>query len=198
MAGLVRAARPETLRLLDGAVLLWMTFWLAIGGWTAVSLWDLSDLGTTLSQSGQALDTAGEGLQRIGQIPVIGDRPEQLGNEVRRTAAEVTVRGAETRRNMRRLSLLLGVSIALIPSAPVLGVYLPRRLSRRRVARDVRRRVAARPHDPGLDRYLAQQAVSTIPLTRLLDWTDDPCGDLSDGRFRSLADAELQHLGISR
>ena len=198
MAGLVRGARPETLRLTDGAVALWVTFWLVIGGWTAVSVWDLSELGTTLTQSGQALDTAGEGLQRIGRIPVIGDRPEQLGNEVRATAVEVSARGQETRDNLRRLSILLGVSIALIPSAPVLGLYLPRRFARRRAARDVRRRLAARPDDPGLDRYLAQQAVATLPLDRLLDWSEDPCGDLSSGRVRPLADAELAHLGIRR
>lgn len=198
MAGLVRGARPETLRLADGAVLLWAAFWIVIGGWTAASVWDLSQLGSTLSQSGEALDTAGEGLQRIGQIPLVGDRPEQLGNEVRSAAAEITVRGQETRANLRRLSILLGVSIALIPSAPVLGIYLPRRFARRRTTREVRRRLAARPDDPGLDRYLAQQAVATIPLERLLDWSDDPCGDLADGHVRPLADAELAHLGLNR
>jgi hypothetical protein len=161
-------------------------------------MWQLSGLGSTLTQSGQALDTAGEGLQRLGDVPLVGDRTEQLGNEVRTAAVEVTRSGQETRRSLRQLSILLGVSVALIPSAPVLGLYLPRRLARRRAAREVRHLLRTRPGDPALDRYLAAQALATLPLSRLLQYADDPCGELSDGRARALADAELEHLGLRR
>lgn len=96
MAGIVRTSRPETLRLLDGTLALWVAFWLVVGGWTGFSVWQLSEVGSTLTQSGQALDTAGEGLQRLGDVPLVGDRTEQLGNEVRATAVEVAERGRET------------------------------------------------------------------------------------------------------
>jgi hypothetical protein len=182
----------------DGALALWVVFWLVIGGLTAVSVWDLSGMGTTLSRSGQALDTAGEGLQRLGAVPLVGDRTEQLGNEVRATAADVTEQGRETRNSLRRLSILLGLAVALIPSAPVLGLYLPRRLARRRTVREVAARLRRRPDDPALDRYLAAQAVATLPLPRLLEHCDDPCGELTGGRARALADAELAHLGLRR
>lgn len=49
-----------------------------------------------------------------------------------------------------------------------------------------------------LDRYLAAQALSTLPLSRLLQYVDDPCGELTDGRAHALADAELAHLGLRR
>src|SRR5690349_4849967 len=114
MTGLVLTAPAHRLRLLDGVVALWVVFWLAIGTGTAVSVWDLGELGITLSRSGQALDDAGDALQQLGRIPLVGDRPERLGDEVRRTAAEVTVRGRETRTNLRRLAILLGLSVALI------------------------------------------------------------------------------------
>lgn len=198
MAGIVRTSRPETLRLVDGGLALWVAFWLVVGGGTAVSVWQLSEVGSTLTQSGQALDTAGEGLQRLGDVPLVGDRTEQLGNDVRATAVEVADRGQETRANLRRLSILLGLAVALIPSAPVVALYLPRRLARRRAARDVARRLRTRPGDPALDRYLATQALTTLPLSRLLQYADDPCGELTDGRARALADAELEHLGLRR
>lgn len=198
MAGIVQTYRPETLRLVDGALALWVAFWLVVGGGTAVSVWQLSEVGSTLTQSGQALDTAGEGLQRLGDVPLVGDRTEQLGNEVRATAVEVAERGQETRSNLRRLSILLGLAVALIPSAPVVAFYVPRRLARRRAARDVARRLRTRPGDPALDRYLAAQALTTLPLSRLLQYADDPCGELTDGRARALADAELEHLGLRR
>lgn len=198
MTGIVRTSGPEKLRLVDGALALWVAFWLVVGGGTAVSVWQLSEIGSTLTQSGQALDSAGEGLQRLGDVPLVGDRTEQLGNEVRATAVEVAERGQETRAGLRRLSILLGLAVALIPSAPVLGLYLPRRLARRRAAREVARQLRSRPGDPALDRYLATQALATLPLSRLLQYSDDPGGDLTDGRARALADAQLAHLGLRR
>ena len=198
MAGIVRTSGPETLRLVDGALALWVAFWLVVGGATAVSVWQLSEVGSTLTQSGQALDTAGEGLQRLGDLPLVGDRTEQLGDEIRTTAVEIAERGRDTRTGLRRLSILLGLAVALIPSAPVLALYLPRRLARRRATRDVAHRLRTRPDDPALDRYLAAQALTTMPLSRLLQYADDPCGELTDGRARALANAELAHLGLRR
>ena len=194
VTGLVMTAPAHRLRLLDGVVALWVVFWLTIGTGTAVSVWDLGELGTTLSRSGQALDDAGDALQQLGRIPLVGDRPERLGDEVRRTAAEVTVRGRETRANLRRLAILLGLSVALIPSVPVLALYLANRSARRRVLRDIESRLRQRPDDPWLERYLAQRAVVTLPLSQL------PAGAaLRDGDpERILADAELGRLGLRR
>ena len=194
VTGLVMTVPAHRLRLLDGVVALWVVFWLAIGTGTAVSVWDLGELGTTLSRSGQALDDAGDALQQLGRIPLVGDRPERLGDEVRRTAAEVTVRGRETRANLRRLAILLGLSVALIPSVPVLALYLAKRSARRRVLRDIESRLRQRPDDPWLEHYLAQRAVVTLPLSQL------PAGAALGGgdAERILADAELGRLGLRR
>lgn len=169
-----------------------------MGAGTAVSVWRLGELGTTLSRSGQALDDAGDALQQLGRIPVVGDRPEQLGNDVRQTAAEVTVRGRETRRELRRLSVLLGLTVAFLPSGLVLGPYVPRRLARRRFAREVERRLRSDPDDPALDRYLAEQAVLTLSPAQLLAWSPGRSGEQPDGRVRALADAELSRIGLRR
>ncbi len=194
VTGLVMTAPAHRVRLMDGVVALWVVFWLAIGAGTAVSVWDLGGLGTTLSRSGQALDDAGDALQQLGRIPLVGDRPEQLGDEVRRTAAEVTVRGRETRANLRRLAILLGLSVALIPSIPVLAIYLAKRSARRRVVRDIEDRLRQRPGDSELERYLARRAVVTLPLSQL-----PGAAGLRDGDSdRILADAELGRLGLHR
>lgn len=188
----------DRLRLVDGAIALWVAVWFVMGAGTAVSVWRLGELGTTLSRSGQALDDAGDALQQLGRIPVVGDRPEQLGNDVRQTAAEVTVRGRETRRELRRLSVLLGLTVAFLPSGLVLGPYVPRRLARRRFAREVERRLRSDPDDPALDRYLAEQAMFTLSPAQLLAWSPPGSGEPPDGRVRALADAELSRIGLRR
>lgn len=198
MTDVLRTVSADRLRLVDGAIALWVAVWFVVGAGTAVSVWRLGELGTTLSRSGQALDDAGDALQQLGRIPVVGDRPEQLGNDVRQTAAEVTVRGRETRQELRRLSILLGLTVALLPSGLVLGPYVPRRLARRQVVREVERRLRTDPDDPVLDRYLAEQAVLTLPPAQLLDWSTGPAGEQPAGRIRALADAELSRIGLHR
>lgn len=187
----MRRASAETLRLADGLVAFWLVFWLVVAGWTAASVWQLGGLGTTLSTSGRALDDAGQALQAIGRVPVVGDRPETLGNEVRSTAAQVVVQGEQTRDSLRRLAVLLGVSIALVPTAPVLAFYLPQRWGRRREEQVVRRRLRARGRDDVLDHVLAARALAFLPVDRLL--TIAPAGTR-----RTLADAELARLGVRR
>lgn len=188
----------DRLRLVDGAVALWVAVWFVMGAATTVSVWRLGELGATLSRSGQALDDAGDALQQLGKIPVVGDRPEQLGNDVRQTAADITVRGQQARRDMRRLAVLLGLTVALLPSGLVLGPYVPRRLARRRVVREVERRLRSDPDDPALDRYLAEQAVLTLQPALLLDRSADPPGNGAADRVRALADAELSRIGLHR
>lgn len=118
--------------LLDGLVAFWAVFWLVISVWVGYELWNLSALGQSLSDSGAALNTAGKALQAVGKVPVVGDVPGQLGDQVRQTAGEVVVRGAEAQVSMRRLSILLSLTIFLMPSTTVLAVYVPARLALRR------------------------------------------------------------------
>ena len=187
----MRRASAETLRLADGLVAFWLVFWLVVAGWTAMSVWQLSGLGTTLSSSGEALDNAGEALQAIGRVPVVGDRPETLGNDVRATAAQVVAQGEQTRDSLHQLAVLLGVSIALVPTTPVLAFYLPQRLSRRREERVVRRQLRDGGSEEVLDHLLAARALALLPVDTLL--TIAPAGTR-----RALADAELARLGVRR
>lgn len=117
---------------MDGLVAFWTVFWLVVSVWVGFELWHLSALGQSLSDSGTALDTAGKALQAVGKVPVVGDVPGQLGDQVRQTASDVVVRGAEAQVSLRRLSILLGLAIFLMPVTTVLAVYVPSRLALRR------------------------------------------------------------------
>lgn len=191
-----RQMNEPTVRILDALVGLWTVVWLFLGGWSAVSVWSLADLGATMVVAGQALDTAGRGLQQVGAVPVVGTVPGELGDQVRATAERVASDGAEVTGQLRRLALLLGLSAFFIPVTPVLGLWVPLRLSRRREVQQLR--IALRDHwdEPGLQRFLAHRAVERLPYATLTRCTADPYGDLAERRWHRLATLELGRLGL--
>jgi hypothetical protein len=198
MAELIRRVDAASLGMFDGVVVFWLVLWSAVGGWVGFSLWELSDLGGTIVQSGRTLDSAGRTLQDAGNLPLIGEWPQRLGDEVRATAADIVSRGRETAAYGRQLAVLLGLTVALAPVVPVLAPYLPARAGRRREVDTIARLLHDPAHRRTVDFYLAHRALTLLPLHRLCHATDDPWRDLAEGRLRPLADAELSRLGLSR
>jgi len=170
---------------------------MVIGGVTAVQIRNLGRVSDTLTESGQALDTAGRALQAIGQAPVIGEAPRRLGDEVREAAGEIQASGTSSRRTIRWLSVLLGLSIVLIPISSVAGWYLPGRISASRQRRAVEQALAGGQGDQTLERFLAHRAVQNLPFDTLRRVSPDPWADLEEGSYRRLANAELTRLGLA-
>ncbi len=185
------------LRLLDGLVLLWVALWVVLGVSTGYEIRQLTSVSDSAEASALAADRAGEALQSLRGLPFVGDDAGELGDEVRAAAQEVSADAAETRVTVKRLGVLLGTAIALLPLTPVLWSYLPARLARRRDVGALRRRLASEPPDEGITAYLAHRAVDRLPYQHLRALTDDPVGDLSAGRHDVLARAELDRLGLT-
>jgi hypothetical protein len=106
------------------------------------------------------------------------------------------VSGRDSRDSTENLSVLLALSIALIPTLPLLGLYLPLRWAWTNDARAVRRALKLAPADPLLVEFLARRAVSNFSYDRLLAVSPQPFRDLEEGRYDSLARLELDRLGI--
>lgn len=109
---------------LAGLVATWVVLWLVVGAWTGYELWQLGDLGATVADSGRALDAAGTGLQSLEGIPVVGEQTAELGEQVRSNAQDIVAGAGEAQSRTRRLAVLLGLTVALVPSVPVLAVHL--------------------------------------------------------------------------
>lgn len=122
-------ARPSQADLPKAVLALWCALWLVVGVWTGYEVWQLSELSDTVAVTGRTLDEAGSALESLGGVPVVGEATAELGSQVRRDAAEIVESAGSAGSSVRRLSLLLGFSIALIPSVPVLVVH---RMLRRR------------------------------------------------------------------
>lgn len=183
-------------RLTDALVLAWCALWLVLGVWVGWQIWQLSQLGAVLADAGLGLDDSGRALQELRDLPVIGDTPGTIGDEVRQTALEVVEQGRQTQASTRRLAVLLGLTTALLPALPAL-LYA---VGRHRASRERRALVkAAQALDPeDLQTHLARQALQHLPYVRLLEVTDTPERDFREGRTAGLADAELARLGLRR
>lgn len=190
MSSTVRLTTDQrSVRLLDGVVVFWCVFWCVLGVWTGVTLWRAADVGDTISTSGSSLASVGRGLESLSDLPVIGERPGEIGAEVNRSAADIVERGAEVKGQLRLLGLFLGIGLVGIPVTPVLGLYLPLRLRRAREIRAIRGQLEQHREDPGFDRWLADRARATLSYSEVSAHGSDE---------RALADAELARLGISR
>ena len=109
-------------RAIDTAMALWVALWLFLGAWTAVEVWRLADLTNTVADSGVALDEAGKALESLSSVPLVGDRSAELGTQVRENADDIVADSARARGSFRRLSVLLGVAVALVPTVPVIAM----------------------------------------------------------------------------
>ena len=188
-------------RLLDALLAFWCVLWLAVGLLVGLQLWQLSGLSRAAEQSASALEEAGSALQSLRQVPIVGDDTASVGDEVVQTAAEVRQSAAEARADVRQLSVLLGVTTALVPTVPLLAVYTWARVRARRDVRDVRAALEAADGPAGeqaVDAYLARRALLHVPYETLTRYTDSPLRDAEQGRHDGLAAAELARLGLQR
>lgn len=185
-------AGSDDIRLWDGIVVFWVAFWIVMGAAIGVTIWSLSGLADSTVESGRALDSAGQALEGLGRIPVIGDGPGEFGTQVRDTASGIVQNGEQAGHSLKILAVLLGISIAVVPSVPVVGFYLPFRLARRRDVQQVRTALQTQGLTPQLQQYLAGRASVHLAFSQVSPGLPAAAGPEVEG----LARAELDRLGI--
>lgn len=180
--------------LLDAIAVIWTLLWLGAGVLVAQEVRGLAELSDTAGRLGEAVVTVGETVE---SLPLVGAQVAEPAGQVRDAGADAIASARSARASARRVGVLLGVSIAAIPSLPVLLLYLPARIGAARERRALRRAVGAGGH-PAFDEVLALRAVTHLPYRTLRDISDDPAGDLERGDHAALADAELAWFGVHR
>ncbi len=179
-------------------MLLWAVAWVIVGLLVAREVRGLTDLSRTVTAAGYALQEAGGALGSLEGVPFVGEDVGDVAERTERAGRSARESGRSSRESVESLSILLGISIALAPSLPLIVLYVPMRLAWIREVRSVRRALHASPDEPGLEEYLARRAAMTLPYDRLSATGTDPWGKLGAGERRRLSDAELQRLGIRR
>lgn len=189
--------RGRALALLDAGVAAWVVLWIAMGGAVAGQVRGLRQLSGTATQVGAALQQTGQAVESLGDVPILGDRVGRTGRQIDAAGASTIESGRTSRSSIRNLSWMLWVFLAVIPTVPVLVLYLPLRLMAVRERRALQRLVDEHGADPVLRRVLAQRALLTLPYQQLLGrGGTDPFADPGGPQMRALADAELARMGV--
>lgn len=186
----------RAMRWLNGAIALWAAFWVGVAAYTAYEVAALGTLSHTVVQAGRATESTGHALAALGHLPFVGGRIGSLAAQAIAAGASARASGASTSTTVDQLAILLGIAIGLIPTVPLLALYLPLRLSWKRDLRAVRQAVAQWDGEPGLEAFLARRALAHLPFAELRALGYD--GTESSAPAADLAGAELRRLGLDR
>jgi hypothetical protein len=189
-------AGVRLIRLLDAVTVLWVVLWLVLAFLVGREVRNLRELSDTVVISGVAVEETGSLVRNLESIPFVGGRVSSVADQVEAAGRSAQASGRDSRDSTENLSVLLALSIALIPTLPLLGLYLPLRWTWTHEARAVRRALKRAPSDPLLIEFLARRAVSNFPYDKLLAVSPQPFRDLEEGRYEALARLELGRLGI--
>jgi hypothetical protein len=187
-----RRLAPAAQRALDAALLLWTVAWIWMGIAVADEVRGIADLSDTVGSVGRAVTDVGDAIRGL---PLVGDQAAGPAEELDRAGRDAVASAQSARASARRVGVLLGVSIALIPTLPLLAIYLPARYAAAHERRELRRAVGSGRSD-ALDELLARRALVHLPYHRLRQVSGDPVGDIRRGRHSALADAELEWFGV--
>jgi hypothetical protein len=186
----------RAMRRLNVALAIWAAFWIGIATYTAYEVAALRTLSHTVVKAGAATESTGNALAAIGHLPFVGGRIASLAAQAVAAGASARTSGASTATTIDQLAVLLGIAIGLIPTVPLLALYLPLRLSWRRDRKAVRNAIARWDGEPGLEAFLAHRALAHLPFHELRELGYD--GTEGSAPNSDLAAAELRRLGLDR
>jgi hypothetical protein len=147
-----------------------------------VVLFLLAWLGLKVHDAVDELAVFGSGIKKVGDsVPVVGGPVSDLGQE-----------GEDS---VHYLANLLGLVTFGLPALLVLWWLVPERMAQIRRL-NAASRVLREADDPRRRRVLAQRAAYSLPYGRLLQYTDDPLGDLAAERYDPLVAAALEDAGL--
>ncbi len=186
----------RVLHLLDAALAIWVAAWIALGVAIGVNVGHLTALSDTVAQDGRAVETIGRSLHSLGSLPLIGGEISKDAEQVRQAGASTASGGRRSASSIHALSVLLAIAVALLPSVPVFGFYVPARLERRREAAALRRALRDHGPDPDVEEFLARRAIEALGYHRLRRLSPAPWAEVEAGHRAALAAAELRRLGL--
>jgi hypothetical protein len=193
------APRGRLFNFLDAVLVIWVAGWIVYGFAVHRQIQDMASLSDTLVKTGQAVDATGRALKPLASLPFgLGKRISGLVDQVHGVALSAEASGEDSRGSIHRLAVELGFAIALIPTVPLVAIYLPLRVSRVREVRAVRRGLRRSRDDSTFREFLARRATEKLPYHVLSRVTANPWRDLENGRYDELAKAELRRLGFRR
>ena len=184
----------------DIATVVWVLFWGSV-------VWRLFVFLSGFAQAGRSVRDGGEGMIRGGRdlgeslagLPLVGSQARDIARDTFASAGTpLSSFGTELEQFIFIIAAVLALLLALVTLQPWLIRYLPWRWGRLKRVRAAHRAVRLSPNgtDADTEKVLALRAVSRLEYATLLEYSDDPLGDWTNGRHDRLAQAELASVGL--
>jgi hypothetical protein len=183
----------RVVRVFDVAIVVWTIAWVALAYAVATEIHALRALTVTVVAAGIAAEEAGRAAEALAETPLIGEDFERAGERAQNAGASAQESGATSARSVDRLSVLLGTAIGVLATVPILAVWIPLRLRRRRNVEALRRAVARHGEDEAFLRWLALRAAQRMPYARLVGGERPPWSEIGREETRRLARMELAY-----
>lgn len=153
--------------ILDALVVVWVVVWIVLGFRVAEEVQGLTALSRTITQTGQGVEQVGGALGGLSRVPFVGGQIGRAAQEVKEVGRSTQASGMQARTSAQNLSVLLGLSVGLIPSSALFLFYFPSRVTMERERRALRRLLERAQDDPELNRLLQRRSLATMSYRQL-------------------------------
>jgi hypothetical protein len=185
----------RTVRIIDIGLIIWLLVCLALGVAVTKRLNRLGTLGDGVISAGNGVNDAASALNGLRDTPLIGGTIGSIADKIVGIGDSTIAAGNTGKEAIWRAALTVGILLTLLPTLPLILIWLPIRISWGRERASVRAALAA--DEPGVREYLARQTVEMLKFRELRRISADPWSDVREGRFSDLAAIELGRLGLT-
>ncbi len=179
---------------LDVFVIGWVLLCLTLGIAAAKRINHLGALGDGLVSAGASVTGVGEWISGLQDIPLVGGSIGSIADKVDALGASTAQQGRNGKDAVWKAALSIGILLTLLPTVPVLAVWIPVRVGIERERTSLR--AALEANEPGVWEYLAVQAADELSFRDLREISADPWEDIRHGNYESLARVEIERLGL--
>ena len=183
----------------DVTIVAMLVFLAWMGVWVYQRVDSITVVATGVTSAGESVQGGFTSVaDAVGGIPVVGDRlSDALTSSGDATGGNVAALGQEGEDAIHRTALLVGFLTFLIPAMLLLGLTLPDRIRGIRQMAEAGQ-LFAWDGTPERERLLAMRAAFALPVDHLLEYSEDPIGDLVAGRHDQLLEALYAESGLLR
>jgi hypothetical protein len=145
--------------------------------------------------AGDSVSGVGDWISGLQDIPLIGGSIGTAADKVDALGAATAQQGRNGKEAVWKAALGIGLLLTLLPTLPILAVWIPVRVGIERERASLRASLKA--NEPGVWEYLALQAVDDMSFKDLRKISADPWEDIRKARYEALARVEIDRLGLT-
>ena len=179
----------------DVAVVAWILFCLMLGIGATKRVNRLGKLGDGLISAGNSVSGVGGWIGGLSQTPVVGGTFGSVADKINALGSATVQQGRDGKEAIWKAALGIGLLITLVPTLPVLAVWVPLRIGVERERSSLR--AALKAKEPGVWEYLALQAIEDMSFRDIRKISVDPWEDVRKGRFAVFARLEIDRMGLA-